>query len=63
MKSKPQRIEALLDLHLPLMALFNAMVPMPSDHNILIPIEDATSGLQVECIYMSNEDFFSLFRG
>ena len=43
---------------LPLKALFKSMVPMPSDHNILIPMEDTTFRLPVENIYVSKEDVF-----
>ena len=44
-KSAPQRMKTPLDLPLPLMALFKVIVPMPSEYNILIPVEDATFGL------------------
>ena len=44
------------------MTLFKEMVPMPSDHNILIPMEDATFGLSVENIYASKEDVFQFSR-
>ena len=44
-KSSLLRIEIPSDLHLPLVTLFKAMVPMPSDHNIFIPVENATFGL------------------
>ena len=46
-KSVPQRMETPPDLSLPLM-----IVPMPSDHNILIPVEDDTFGLEAEYIYV-----------
>ena len=61
-QSAPQRMETPLDLPFPLMAMFKAMVPMPSDHNILIPVEDATFGLQVENIYVSKEAIFHFSR-
>ena len=38
-QSAPQRMETPSDLTLPLMALFKSMVPMHSDHNILIPVD------------------------
>ena len=38
------------------MTLFKAIVPMPGDHNILIPVDNATFGLLVENIYVSKED-------
>ena len=44
------------------MALFKAMVLMPGDHNIVIPVEDATFGLLLENIYMSKEDVFQFSR-
>ena len=56
MKSVPQKMETPLDLPLPLMALFKVMVPMPSDHNILILVEDATFRLKFGYIYVSKED-------
>ena len=54
----PQRMETPSDLPLPLMTLFKAMALMPSDHNIIIPVEDATFRLLVENIYVSKEDVF-----
>ena len=54
----PQWMETPLSLLLPLMALFKAMVPMPGDHNILIPVDDATFELPVENICISKEDVF-----
>ena len=62
MQSALQRMETPLDLPLPLMALFNAIVPMPYDHNILILMEDATFRLPVEYIYVSKEDNFQFSR-
>ena len=53
-----QRVETPSDLPLPLMALFNAMVPMSSDHNIVILVEDATFGLPIENMYVSKDDVF-----
>ena len=44
------------------MALFKAMVPKPNDHNILIPVEDATFGLPVKNIYVSKEEVFQFSR-
>ena len=55
-------METPLDLPLSLMAFFKVMVLMPSDHKILIPVEDATFGLQVEYIYVSKEDVFKFLR-
>ena len=50
------------DILLPLMALFKEMVPMPSDHNILILVDDATFRLPVENKYLSKEDMFQFSR-
>ena len=61
-QSIPQRIETSLGLPLPLMALFKEMVLMPSNHNKLIPVDDATFELPVENIYMSKEDVFQFSR-
>ena len=46
------------DLPLPLVALYNAMVPMPSGHNILIPVKDVIARLLDEYIYKSRKDIF-----
>ena len=62
MQSAPQRMEISSSYPLPLMALFKTMVPMHSDHNILIPVEDATFGLPVENIYMSKDDVFQFLK-
>ena len=55
-KSAPQRIEMPSNLPLLLMALFKAMVLMLSEHKTLELVEDATFGLRVEYIYVSNKD-------
>ena len=44
------------------MKLFKVIVPMPSDHNILIPVEDTIFGLPVENIYVSKEDVFKFSK-
>ena len=51
-------MEAPLTLPLPLMALFNAMVAMPSEHNTLVLMEDVTFGLQVEYLFVSKDNGF-----
>ena len=61
-QSASQRMETPSNLPLSLMALFKAIVPMPSDHNILIPVENATFELPVENIYVSKEDVFQFSR-
>ena len=61
MQSASQRMETPSDLPLPLMDLFKEIVPMPFDHNILIPVEDATFELPIENIYVS-EDIFQFSR-
>ena len=62
MQSVPQRMETPSNLSLPLMALFRAIVPMPSDHNIVILVKDAPFRLLVENIYVSKEDVFRFSR-
>ena len=62
MQSTPQKMETPSDLPLPLKALFEVMVPIPSDHNILIPVKDATFGLPVKNIYVSKENVFQFLR-
>ena len=62
MKSTPQRMEIPSNLPFPLMALVKAIVPMLCDHNILILVEDATFGLQVEYIYVSKGGCFPIFK-
>ena len=62
MQSTPQRMETPSNIPFPLMALFKAMVPMPRDHNIVIPVEDAIFKLPVENIYVSKEDLFQFSR-
>ena len=44
------------------MALFNAMTQIPGDHNILIPMDDATFRLPVESIYVSKKNVFQFSR-
>ena len=51
--STPQRMETPSGLLLSLMALFKVMAPILGNHNILIPVDDATFGLPVENIYVS----------
>ena len=50
------------NLPLLLMASFNAIVSMPGDHNILIPVKDAIFRLPVENIYLPKEDVFQFLR-
>ena len=61
-QSAPQRVETPSGIPLPLMALFKAMVPMSNDHNIVIPVEDATFGLPIGNMYVSKDDVFQLSR-
>ena len=61
-KSVLQLTETPSDLPLPLMALFKAISQMPSEHNILILVEDAIFGLQVEYIYVPKDDVFLFSR-
>ena len=61
-QSAPQKMETPSDLHFPLMDFFKAMVPIPNDHNILIPVKDATFSLPIEYIYVSKQYVFHFSR-
>ena len=53
-----QSMKAPSNLPLPLLALFKAMVAMPSGHNIFVPMENATFGFRIEYIHVSKDDVF-----
>ena len=52
MQSTPERLETPPNLPLPLIVLFKALVLMPRDHTIVVPVEDATFGLPLENMYV-----------